>query len=526
MKYFVFRNMTVERLFQLPGVETTFSGYEDISVIDSAATVYVWCYLPPYKADSRQAAAEIEAYGGMLEMTLQRIGESKDIWGFALCNLFSVSVLSRDPVSVAIENYNRQLNRLAAADHRVKVLELGDFLNRYPREMWIDWKYYFISQMPVNPRLAGDFQAWFRRQAEAIGLRRKKCLVLDLDNTLWGGVLGEDGIAGVRIGGDYPGNAYLLFQQSILELAQSGVILTICSKNNIEDVRAMWEAHPSNLIRENHLAAMRINWQDKATNIQELAVELNIGLDSIVFIDDNPTERELVRGTLPEVTVPDFPAHPYLLPAFIQDVAEKYFTVYSLTEEDRNKTEQYRIKAQREQEKALFQDFDDYLKNLQIQLSIAEVTPLTLERAAQMTQKTNQFNLTTRRYTVADLESFLSSGAKIFTLNVRDKFGDNGITGLMIVTFDTLQHATIDTLLMSCRVLGKGIETAFVNHILSGLFARGIREITATYIPTAKNSQVADFYARTGFQQITEGHYILREENFKPTPTTLYQINS
>ena len=508
MKYFVFRNMTVERLFQLPGVETTFSGYEDLSTIKMEADTYIWCYLPPYKADGRQAAAEIEAYAGMLEMILQRISESKNILVFALCDLFSVRVQSYHPVGQAIEDYNRKLYRLAEADFRVKIIRLGDFLNRYPNDQWIDWKYYFISQMPLNPRLAGDFQAWFARQVKAVELKRKKCLVLDLDNTLWGGVLGEDGVAGIRLGGDYPGNAYLLFQQSILELAKGGVILAVCSKNNIEDVREIWQSHPANLIREEHFAARRINWQDKATNICELAAELNIGLDSIVFIDDNPTERELVQGTLPAVVVPDFPPHPYLLPVFIQDVTEKYFTVYSLTEEDRNKTEQYKIKAQRDQAKALFADFDDYLRNLQIQLSIAEVTPLTMERAAQMTQKTNQFNLTTKRYTVADLQGFFNQGAKIFTLGVRDRFGDNGITGLMIVLFNTDRYAVIDTLLMSCRVLGKGIETAFVNHVLSLLFQMGIQEITASYLPTTKNGQVADFYERIGFQTVAPGNYI------------------
>ena len=234
----------------------------------------------------------------------------------------------------------------------------------------------------------------------------------------------------------------------------------------------------------------------------------------------------MVQGTLPAVVVPDFPPHPYLLPVFIQDVTEKYFTVYSLTEEDRNKTEQYKIKAQRDQAKALFADFDDYLRNLQIQLSIAEVTPLTMERAAQMTQKTNQFNLTTKRYTVADLQGFFNQGAKIFTLGVRDRFGDNGITGLMIVLFNTDRYAVIDTLLMSCRVLGKGIETAFVNHVLSLLFQMGIQEITASYLPTTKNGQVADFYERIGFQTVAPGNYIFRVEDFKPQQTTIYQINS
>ena len=439
-------------------------------------------------------------------------------------NLFPFRVTARDKAALATREYNDTLYALADKYPNLKIIDFASFITDYPREEWIDWKYYFLSQMPVNPRLAPAFGQWFERQTQVIELKREKCLVLDLDNTLWGGILGEDGVPGVKIGGDYPGNAYLAFQQYILELSRSGVILALCSKNNEADVRELWREHPVNLLREEHFAAIRINWQDKASNIREIAQELNIGLDSIVFIDDNPTERELVRGLLPEVIVPDFPDHPYQLPAFAGHLTERYFTVYALTDEDKGKTEQYKIKALRDNQQALFTDFNDYVRSLEIRLTIAEATPLTIERVAQMTQKTNQFNLTTQRYTDADIQELIRTGAQVITLSVADKFGDNGITGLMILTFEDSQTAVIDTFLMSCRILGKGIEYAFANHVLQGLFSGRVTSIRANYRPTAKNTQVADFYPKLGFKGTDDGEYLLKPEDLIACQNDNYTI--
>lgn len=513
--------MTVERLFLQQ--ETLFSGYEDISVIPEADR-YVWCYLAPYRGDTRTVGTEILAYADRLRLVLERLGQAKMMIALTMRNLFPFHVTARDEVEVAAAEYNLALDALAREYKNLKVVDFAGFMAAYPQTDWIDWKYYFLSQMAVNPRLANDFQDWFVGQVAMIEMKRKKCLVLDLDNTLWGGVLGEDGIAGIRIGGDYPGNAYLAFQQYILELSRSGVILAVCSKNNEVDVRELWSGHPSVLLREEHFASLRINWQDKATNIREIAAELNIGLDSMVFIDDNPAERELVKSMLPEVAVPEFPVHPYGLPEFIRRITSDYFTVYSLTAEDMAKTEQYRNNARRAAQKARFADMDEYIRSLEIRLTIAGVTPLTVERAAQMTQKTNQFNLTTRRYTDADIRNFVRSGAKVITLGVADKFGDNGITGLMIVTYADPQTAVIDTLLMSCRILGKGIEYAFVSCVLRRLFAEGTTLVEASYVPTSKNGLTADFYPKCGFGTVADGRYRLVAEEFVEQDTDNYII--
>jgi FkbH-like protein len=274
--------------------------------------------------------------------------------------------------------------------------------------------------------------------------------------------------------------------------------LTICSKNNEQDVLDLWDRNPYIKLKKEHFAAYRINWTDKATNITALSEELNIGLDSFVFIDDNPTERELIRQLLPMVAVPEFPTQPYELPVFFKRLVDDYFRVYSITEEDKRKTEQYKENAARAQAQKTFSDFESFLASLNIQITIDSVNEFNVQRIAQMTQKTNQFNLTTHRYTDADLRRFVESGWKIWCISVADKFGDSGITGTIMV----MPNGEIDTFLLSCRILGKGIEVAFVKRIFSLLLSQGYKSLTARYIPTSKNSQVKDFWDKMGFECI------------------------
>ncbi len=340
-------------------------------------------------------------------------------------------------------------------------------------------------------------------------------------------MLGEDGVDGIQIGGDYPGKAFLYFQSALLQLAKTGVILTVCSKNNENDVLEAWEKNPFNVLKAAHFSACRINWNDKATNIRELAEELNIGLDSFVFLDDNPTERELIRQSLPMVSVPDFPEQPYMLPLFFKQLVHDYFKVYSVTQEDLQKTEQYKANALRRKEQQSFTDMESFLRSLDMQVSIQQLNEHNLSRIAQMTQKTNQFNLTTRRYTESDIRQQHQNGWQTWCVSVKDKFGDNGITGCVIVD----AHNHIDTFLLSCRILGKGIELAFAKSVFSLLKSQGVGEITATYVPSSKNMQVADFYERCGMQlveaspQTGEKRYRLPLATADLTAKDFYHIN-
>jgi FkbH-like protein len=506
MEFFIFRNMTIERFFSK--YKASFSGYEDISFIEPDAERYIWFYLSPIKTENNVISAEIRNYINLLKLTISRIPSSKTLIVFTLNDIYSITTITgNNEIKEAIKYYNSVLYELATVHNNIKVFDFGNFLSRYSSAELIDWKYYFISQMALNPRLSNPFQDWFKEQIDSIELKRKKCLILDLDNTLWGGILGEDGIEGIQIGGDYPGKAYLMFQQQIEELGKQGIILAVCSKNNIEDVKQAWSLNNSIVLKENHFAALKINWINKADNIKELAQELNIGLDSMVFLDDNPSERELIKTVIPEVEVPDFPTQPYMLPEFFKSIAEKYFSIYNLTSEDLSKTRQYKENALRNNVKSTFTDMNDYIRSLEIELSIEEVNNITIMRAAQMTQKTNQFNLTTQRYTETDLSEMLNDGAKIYTLSVKDKFGDSGITGLSICKING-ETVYVDSFLLSCRILGKGIEDAFMNWILNKLKQLNIKIINSKYISTVKNIQVKDFYERFGFEIISESESI------------------
>lgn len=494
---FVFRNNTIERFF--PN-DYSFSGYDDVSFVPEEQDGYVWFYQTPVKYDGASLADEIDGLSQKFQFVLQKINPTKTIIAFTMVPLYSVTFTNNDfRVKEAVTHYNEYLIVATANHSNLKVIDLSEFTGQYAEEDLFDWRFYFLSQMGLNPKLANPFKLWFQRKLDQIALRRKKCLVLDLDNTLWGGVLGEDGIDGIQIGGDYPGKAFLYFQQALLALSRNGVILTVCSKNNEQDVIEAWDKNPFMVLRKEHFAAWRINWQDKATNIKELAEELNLGLDSFVFIDDNPTERELVRQLLPMVTIPDFPVQPYDIPLFFKRLVEDCFKVYAITEEDKAKTEQYKANAQRSSLQRSFADFDEFLTSLDIHLTIESANEHNISRIAQMTQKTNQFNLTTKRYTDADIKTMMAENWKVCCISVSDRFGDSGITGCIIVNGNV-----IDTFLLSCRILGKGIEFAFIKMILKELRTMGVEIIRASYIPTAKNIQVKDFYEKCGFACVAE----------------------
>jgi len=437
---------------------------------------------------------------------------------------------SNRAVNTAIENYNNNLMQLSETYSNLKVIDFSGFCNNYQPSNLIDWKFYYISQMQLNPKLIGDFNNWIQKEIAAIEGKRKKCLVLDLDNTLWGGILGEDGIIGIQIGNTYPGNAFLDFQNNLLELSKNGVILTVCSKNNEQDVEEAWNRNPFLQIKKEQLAAWRINWNNKADNIAELAQELNIGLDSMVFIDDNPAERELVKQMLPMVETPEFPKQPYMLYDFFEKISTDYFQIYKLTNEDKGKLEQYKANAERASFQKVFASFDDYLKSLDIVLDIQELNSMNLSRIAQLTQKTNQFNLTTKRYTEEDITIFASQGAKIYSIGVSDKFGDSGITGVAIATIDkTKNTAFIDSFLLSCRILGKNVEAVFLNYVLQQLKNIGVLHVTSAFIPTAKNNQTSDFYEKNNFSldaTETDGNknYFCSLENASLFISDIYKI--
>ena len=370
-------------------------------------------------------------------------------------------------------------------------------------------------------------QAWAKQLSNAVFAlkgRSKKCLVLDCDNTLWGGVIGEDGLDGIQLDGhSYPGKAFVDFQTSVLHLVERGVLVTLCSKNNEADVFEVLDGHPWSRLKRSHLAGWRINWDDKASNIAALAVELNLGLDSFVFVDDNPVECGLVAQLLPRVTVIQVPKKLHELPSILLDSG--LFDTLSLTTEDRQRATLYQSESQRKSAQGDFGSMDDYLRSLETVASIHPARAAELPRIAQLTQKTNQFNVTTRRYSEPEIEALVADpAADVYSLTVRDRYGPLGLVGALIVRrADGV--ANVDTFLMSCRALGRRLEQTMIEHCLAEVSSnQRLSHWRAEYRPSAKNAQVADFWPRVGFELTHEvdghRHYEWRvgSPNAGPTP--------
>jgi FkbH-like protein len=327
-----------------------------------------------------------------------------------------------------------------------------------------------------------------------------KVLAVDLDNTLWGGVLGEDGVDGLKLGVEYPGAIYRAFQRAILDLYQRGILLVVCSKNNHEEAMAALQNHPGMLLRPEHFAAFRINWQDKAQNLREIAAELNLGVDSIAFFDDNPVERELVRSEVPEVKVIEVPNHVQGYAQALRDCP--FFERLTLSAEDHGKTKQYHDQRKRSELAHNAGSLEDFFRSLEQEVVIANVTPDSIARVAQLTQKTNQYNVTTRRYTEQQIAEFISRpDCGVYSVGVKDRFGDNGIVGVLITRTEE-DICEIDTFLLSCRVIGRTIETAMLGFLTDASKARGASLLQGWFIPTKKNAPVKELYSSHKFQPI------------------------
>jgi FkbH-like protein len=499
MSYFIFRNFTIEPLFT--NYNARFSGYDDISAFDADAEAYIWFYLISLIPDTSQKIREIDHFYNKISYLVNKIPFTRNFLIFSLVDIYSYNWQNSDSdLSLKIYEFNSKLIALSKLQPNIKIIDLESFVKGFDEEYLINWKFYYTSLTYINPALSEKFQDWFNKKNDALLSKRKKCIILDLDNTIWGGILGEDGIDGIQIGNSYPGNCFLDFQRYLIEASKNGIILAICSKNNESDAIEAFEKNPNMVLKMNHIVAFKINWNNKPTNIKQLAKELNIGLDSMVFLDDSPVEREIVKKVIPEITVPEFPKKPYDIVSFFRKVLVDHFQVYKLTNEDIDKTLQYKENFQRDSFKSEFTSIEDYLINLEIEIDIKKADKFNISRIVQMTQKTNQFNLTSKRYSENDINRFIENGDLVFCASVKDKFGDNGITLVAITCLDYIKKiAFIDSYLLSCRILGRGIENVFLNFILNQIFLKGINTVEAFYIPTSKNDQTKNFYENNGF---------------------------
>ncbi len=330
----------------------------------------------------------------------------------------------------------------------------------------------------------------------------KKVLVLDLDNTLWGGLAGEHDITPIQLSEEHGGLAYKNLQRVILQMQKQGVILAIASKNNKEDAEEILQNHPHMVLRPEHFATRYINWNAKNQSLMEMAAELNLGLDSFVFWDDNPQERLLIQETLPEVTVPDFPAKTEELAPAMTAIYHTYFEKPVLTTEDMDKTRQYADNAKRMELQQASGSFEDYLKQLRIVVTRVDASEHA-SRLEALLNKTNQFNLATIRHTASEVQELLKNPDKrIFLYGVEDCFGDNGIVAAVIV--DVTEVPLIEEFVMSCRVMGKNVEYGIIDHVEKCLRKEGILNLRGRYIPTVKNKPVAELYTQLGYTELQE----------------------
>jgi FkbH-like protein len=386
-----------------------------------------------------------------------------------------------------------------AADTGLAVVDIARLAGWIGLEAWDAPRHWHASKLPFAPHLIPAYADVVARTLGAVMGRSRKCLVLDLDNTLWGGVIGDDGVAGIKLGqGSADGEAFLAIQQMALALRNRGVVLAVCSKNEDDAARSPFRDHAEMVLKENHVAVFQANWVDKAANLKAIAETLNIGVDALVFLDDNPAERDQIRRELPMVAVPELPADPALYPRTL--MAAGYFEAVAFSDEDRSRAEAYQANAERAALAGSASNMGDYLRSLDMTCRIRRFDATGRARISQLTNKSNQYNLTTRRYSEAQIAAVEADPSRYAVqVNLADRFGDNGMISVVIAGPSGPDDWEVDTWLMSCRVLNRRVEEAVLASLAAAARAAGARRLVGRYLPTAKNRMVADHYGKLGF---------------------------
>jgi len=475
---------------------------------------------PIADADGRRAAATaaVERMSGLLATLTSRTTALVLLHTFGVPQYSSLGALDlRDPFgqTAAFNAVNAALAERVRQDFpTVHLIDEDRVYGRVGKGAVTDPRLWYMARIGIGEGALGALTAAYMRLIKALKGRSRKCLVLDLDNTLWGGVVGEDGPTGIVLGREAPGNAYRAFQEAILQLSRRGVILAVNSKNNLADAMAVLDEHPDMILRKGDFAALRINWQDKATNLEEIAKELNIGVDSLVFMDDSPAECALVRARLPQVLTVQLPRDPALFRGVLLGLTD--FDALSLTDEDRQRGKLYAQRRERQEWEARHETrgeggstgdgLGDFLADLGLVVEVTAADAFALPRIAQLIVKTNQFNLTTRRHNEGAVRRLAASDTHgVYGIHVRDRFGDHGLTGVAIVIKDAAPGIwEIDSLLLSCRVLGRGVETALLAVLAALARADGAHTLRGKFIPTPKNEPARDFYAHHGLRLVEE----------------------
>jgi len=433
---------------------------------------------------------------------------------------FASSNIKKTNFEKAADQLNQYLKEKKRTN--VKLIDLEKVIAKVGVDSSIDLRFFYSSKSLYTIDFFKAYAEYVKPYIMSATGKAKKAIIFDCDNTLWKGILGEEGFKNIEMSPNTKdGTIFSEIQSMALALNKQGILIGLCSKNNPQDVDEVIKSHPDMQLRDEHITINKSNWSDKVTNLREIARELNIGLDSLVFVDDSSFEVNLIKRQLPEITVLQVPERLYSYPKMLQEHMGLFYNLSS-TKEDKDKSEMYKKQIQRESAKNEFSDIEEYLASLKLKLTIFEDDKSIIPRMSQMSQKTNQFNLTTKRYTEKDISNFITkSDSKVYAFSISDKFGDSGVTGLCIINFDKKnQAADIDTFLMSCRIIGRNIEFAFMDYLVNSLKNFKVQTVTAKHIKTPKNEQVNDFFETCSFSlncsTDTAKDYILNISAYKP----------
>ena len=445
----------------------------------------------------------------------------------------SASIVSPFVNTTKLEKFVLNLNNHLYNSHykNLVIVNIDKLIFELGRSESFDYRFYQSSKAPYSISFFKTYIRAIESTILKLSGKVKKAIIFDCDNTLWKGVVGEDGLDNIQMASNSSlGKAFYDVQSIAKYLSKNGVLIGLCSKNNLTDVDEVIFNHKDMILSNEDIIIKKINWNDKASNLKEIASELNIGIDSLLFVDDSDYEINLIREKLPEVATFQVPKNSYLYKNELLDFINQNINLSFVTE-DLNKTDQYKEQIFREKEKSNFVSIEDYIASLEIKLNIHKNNQNEIARISQLTQKTNQFNLSTCRYTEVEIEDFMSSNNHfVFSSNVTDKFGDSGLTIVCIVIVDIVnKFATIDTLLMSCRVIGRNIEYVFIEQIINFLESIGVKTVNSSYIKSTKNNQVSDFYDKLGFSVLSENEnlkeYTLDLVNYKKSNLKYIEFN-
>lgn len=510
----------------------------DAQLIDDNSEVYeykpdfILLYIATEKIYEEFLDMPIEARGNFADLYIQKI---KNYWNMinnhSNCKILQFGFVEMDDrafgnyankVSISFLHQMRKLTYYLIEEEghydNVYPVELSYLQNRYGRKFTFDNQLYYTAKMTLSFQILPYVAKQVIGIVKATQGKIKKCIVLDLDNTLWGGVIGDDGLGNIEIGELGRGHAFTNLQRWLKQLRERGVLLAVCSKNDENNAKEPFEKHCEMVLRLDDISAFVANWNDKASNIQYIQESLNIGMDSFVFVDDNAFERNLVGSKINEIAVPEIPEDPAEYLDFIQD--ENYFETISYSDVDMKRTSQYKQEFERKELQMQFNSIDDYLQELEMVGEVKPFDELHYSRIAQLTQRSNQFNLRTIRYTEDDIKRLADSDNYItiyFTL--KDKFGDHGLISVMVLQKLNSSTLFVDTWLMSCRVLKRGMEEYIINNMIEIAQTNGFEKIIGEYIPTPKNNMVKDIYEKMGFKKVEDHKFEVECNTYKMKQT-------